>query len=318
MPTVSNDPTAAPVSSTVAILLCTCQGETFLTPQLDSIAQQSHQSWKLFAADDGSADRTRAILEDYRSRWSTGRLSITEGPRRGYAANFLTLLCQDTLQAEYYAYCDQDDFWEPGKLERALRFMSSFPVETPVLYVSRTRLIDASGASLGLSPHFTRPPSFANALVQSIGGGNTMVFNEAARQLLKSAGIVDVHAHDWWTYLVVSGCGGIVLYDPVPGVRYRQHTKNLMGTNLGLAARLTRVRLLFDGHFKEWNERNLAALKILRPRLTPENRKTLDAFTAVRDDRLLVRLAALRRSGVYRQTMGGNLGLFAAACMGKL
>ncbi|MDR0250776.1 MAG: glycosyltransferase family 2 protein, partial [Burkholderiales bacterium] len=228
-------------SSTVAILLCTYQGEAFLAQQLDSIACQTHRDWKLYAADDGSTDRTRAILEDYQTQWGADRLHISDGPQRGYAANFLTLLCRDTVHADCYAYCDQDDLWEPDKLERALRFVSpvvsSLSIETPALYASRTRLIDDSGASLGFSPCFTRPPAFTNALVQNIGGGNTMLFNEAARRLLKSAGVVDVLAHDWWTYLIVSGYGGAVFYDPLPSVQYRQHAKNQMGTNLSLTAR---------------------------------------------------------------------------------
>jgi glycosyltransferase involved in cell wall biosynthesis len=303
---------------TVAILLCAYQGEAFLAPQLESIAGQTHRHWKLYAADDGSTDRTRKILENYQSQWGADRLHISDGPRRGYAANFLTLLCQDIVQADYYAYCDQDDLWEPDKLERALRCLSAFPAAMPALYASRTQLVDGSGASLGFSPRFTRPPAFANALVQSIGGGNTMVFNKAARQLLKSAGAVDVPAHDWWTYLAVSGCGGAVFYDPLPSVQYRQHTKNQMGTNLGFTARFTRVRMLLNGHFKTWNTRNLAALHALRPQLTPENQKTLDAFATVRSDNLFTRLAAFRRSGVYRQTFVGNLGLFVAACVRKL
>ncbi|MDR0250510.1 MAG: glycosyltransferase family 2 protein [Burkholderiales bacterium] len=305
-------------SSTIAILLCVYQGETFLAQQLDTIARQTHRHWKLYAADDGSTDRTRAILEDYQSQWGTDRLHITDGPQCGFAANFLTLLCRDAVHADYYAYCDHDDLWAPDKLERALRFVSPFPAEKPALYASRTKLIDASGASLGFSPRFTRPPTFTNALVQNIGGGNTMLFNEAARRLLKNAGVVDVSAHDWWTYLVVSGYGGTVLYDPTPSVQYRQHVKNQMGTNLGITAKLTRIRMLLDGHFRTWNTRNLTALHALRPQLTPENKKTLDTFTAVRSDSLFARLTALRRSGVYRQTFGGNLGLFVAACGGKL
>jgi hypothetical protein len=91
-----------------------------------------------------------------------------------------------------------------------------------------------------------------------------------------------------------------------------------MGTNLGFTAKLTRARMLLDGHFRTWNTRNLTALHALRPQLTPENQKILDAFTAIRSDSMFTRLAALRRSGVYRQTFGGNLGLLVAACGGKL
>ena len=43
-------------------------------------------------------------------------------------------------------------------------------------------------------------------------------------------------AHDWWIYLLVSGAGGTVIYDPEPTVRYRQHGGNLIGGNLGLGA----------------------------------------------------------------------------------
>ena len=41
--------------------------------------------------------------------------------------------------------------------------------------------------SLGFSPHFKRPPSFKNALIQNIGGGNTMVFNKAAKNIIVSS-----------------------------------------------------------------------------------------------------------------------------------
>ncbi|MDR2710044.1 MAG: glycosyltransferase family 2 protein [Burkholderiales bacterium] len=309
-------------SSTVAILLCTYQGETFLAQQLDSIARQTHRHWTLYVSDDGSTDRTRAILEDYQSRWRTeyrvDRLHIIDGPQRGYCANFLTLLCRDDIRADGYAYCDQDDIWEPDKLERALTFLSPFSAAKPALYASRTQLIDEADAPLGFSPCFTRPPAFANALVQNIGGGNTMVFNDGARQLLKSVGAVDVPVHDWWTYLVVSGSGGTVHYDPHSSVQYRQHAKNQIGSNLGLTARFIRARMLLEGRFKTWNTQNLAALSILRSRLAPENQKTLATFAAVRSDSLFTRLKALRKSGVYRQTFIGNLGLFVAACLGKL
>ncbi|EDK72391.1 glycosyl transferase, group 2 family protein [candidate division TM7 genomosp. GTL1] len=59
-------------------------------------------------------------------------------------------------------------------------------------------------------------------MVQNVAGGNTMVFNNAARRLLIAAGSdVDVVAHDWWVYIVVSACGGRVHYDSRPSLRYR-------------------------------------------------------------------------------------------------
>jgi hypothetical protein len=55
---------------------------------------------------------------------------------------------------------------------------------------------------------FVFPPSFRNALVQSIAGGNTMVFNVALKRLIENAGPLDVPSHDWWVYILVTGSGG--------------------------------------------------------------------------------------------------------------
>lgn len=303
----------------VAILLSTFDGRCFLAGQLDSIAAQTWPRWVVWASDDGSRDGTLELLAQYRAAWGPTRLVVVEGPREGFAANFLSLACDPRIRADYYAFCDQDDLWEPGKLRRALAFLRCVPAQVPGLYCSRTLLVDEAGRPLGLSPLFLRPPSFRNALVQSIGGGNTMVCNEAARELLRcaSAGI-DVVTHDWWAYQVVSGCGGRVHYDAWPSVRYRQHGHNLVGMNSTWRARAQRLRLLWRGRFREWNSRNLAALQAMRPWLTDDSRAVLDDFIRARESGLLSRLRGLARAGIYRQTLAGNLGLAAAGLLNRV
>ncbi|QWA09340.1 hypothetical protein GTU79_18300 [Sodalis ligni] len=58
---------------------------------------------------------------------------------------------------------------------------------------------------------FKRSPGFSNALVQSIGGGNTIFINRAAREIAVRAGLVDVVSHDWWLYILISGVGVLFL-----------------------------------------------------------------------------------------------------------
>lgn len=197
------------VQPRVAILLCTYHGQHYLAEQLESFAAQSHKNWEVWASDDGSQDETHAILKAHQEKWPEGRLSIHFGPAEGFAANFLSLTCKASIEADYYAYSDQDDVWEADKLERAVRWLETIPPNMPALYCGRTRLVDADNNEIGLSPLFSKLPSFANALMQNIGGGNTMVFNNAARALLREAGEdTPVITHDWWAYMVVSGCGG--------------------------------------------------------------------------------------------------------------
>lgn len=303
----------------VAILLCTYHGQHYLAEQLDSFAAQSHTNWEVWASDDGSKDDTHSILEDYKSRWDVGRLSIQFGPAGGFVANFLSLTCNASIDADFYAYSDQDDVWEADKLARAVHWLQSVPSDVPALYCSRTRLVDADNNEIGVSPLFTKAPSFANALMQNIGGGNTMVFNNAACELLREAGEnKSVITHDWWAYMVVTGCGGRVFYDSNPSLRYRQHGGNLVGTNANWVARLRRIRMLFQGRFKHWNDSHISALLTLEHRLTPENREILQRFAKARRMSLIPRLIHLKRSGIYRQTLLGNFGLVAAAILGKI
>lgn len=313
------DAASAPSLPTVAILLCTYHGQHYLVEQLDSLAMQTYQNWVVWASDDGSRDATRAILERYSRQWGRARLSVDTGPAQGFAFNFLSLTCKSDIRADYYAYSDQDDIWEADKLQRAIDCLRQVPAGVPALYCSRTRLVDANNQEIGLSPLFSQPPSFANALMQNIGGGNTMVFNDAARQLLCEAGPeVDVSLHDWWAYLLISGCGGRVVYDAYPSLRYRQHGGNVVGMNAGWRARANRVRMLWSGWFRRLSDRNVEALQSVRGRLTPENRMVFDRFSSARNRWLVPRLIGLKQSGIYRQTWLGNLGLVAAAIFKKI
>ena len=146
-----------------------------------------------------------------------------------------------------------------------------------------------------------------------------MVFNDAARQLLIKAGEnIDVVIHDWWVYLVVSGCGGSILYDPYPSLRYRQHNSNLIGGNSNWSDRFRRVPAYWTGQFRDWNDCNIRVLQKMRGTLTPDNRRILDEFSRARRRSLLPRMIGLKRSGIYRQTALGNISLFFAAIFGKI
>jgi hypothetical protein len=146
---------------------------------------------------------------------------------------------------------------------------------------------------------FRRPPEFRNALVQSIAGSNTMVFNGAARDLLMTCGpATRVASHDWPLYLLTTAVGGKVIYDPLPMVRYRVHAGNVMGANTGLLDRQRRLSMLLQGPFTQWLELNLAALETFRPRMTAENRERYDLFRDLRKRGLVGRLAGYLKTGV--------------------
>jgi glycosyltransferase involved in cell wall biosynthesis len=303
----------------VAVLMATYNGAAYLGEQLDSLESQSCPSIDLVVSDDGSADATPDILRTRAEKWQKGCFVVRRGPGRGFAENFRALIVDPGIEADYFAFCDQDDLWEPQKLQTAISRLANVAPDIPALFCSRTLTITEDGQAVGASPLFARRPSFRNAIVQSIAGANTMVLNRAAQSLLRRASIRSGFvSHDWWAYLLVSGAGGRVFYCREPLVRYRQHGSNQVGANTSMRARYSRLKRMIRGQFREWSEENLAGLEANADLLTPKSRQTLAHFRKAREAALPGRISHLVWSGVYRQTLSGNIGLYAAVVMGRL
>lgn len=304
----------------VLILLATLNGAEFLQQQLNSIECQTHKNWSVWASDDGSSDATIDLLEMFRNKWGKEKFQLFTGPQLGFAANFMSLVAKASGQSTYYAYCDQDDVWHPKKLEIAINHLQSEFTGRPSLYCSRTELIDKSGNKIGLSPHFVRPPSFENSLIQSIAGGNTMVFNQEACALLSKFEKIsyEIVSHDWSTYQIVAGSGGRIFYDSWASVSYRQHDKNAIGSNIGFYARLVRFRLLLGGRFKDWNNRNLSSLENFSSELEISALRSLQEFSSLRKMPKILLIRALYRHSFYRHTRMGNLAFNVGLLLGRV
>lgn len=295
-------------------------GERFIDEQIASISNQTLKHIDIWASDDGSKDASASRLRAHGKSWSRGRFEILKGPENGCAENYRSLMRRSEIEADYYAFCDQDDCWHDNKLEVAVEHLAPLGNKAPALYCGRTHLVNEHGKDIGFSPLFEREPGFRNAIVQSIAGGNTMVANRAAWKLLsESARRTGFVGHDWWSYLIVSGAGGDVIYDPVPHIRYRQHGSNLIGDNIRWRSRILRIKRLFEGQFFQWNERNLDGLKKCSDLLCDDALTVLHEFESIRSDKSQLRsLRKLARSGMYRQSIYGNLGLKAGVLFNKL
>jgi glycosyltransferase involved in cell wall biosynthesis len=309
-------------SPLVAILMGTKNGAQFLPEQLDSLEAQTHQNWVLITSDDGSTDDTPKILKIYQAKWPAGKLTVKEGLKRGFSVNFLSVACDPGIKADYYAFCDQDDVWLPNKLEVAVGNIAAHQVHKdvtkPYLYCGRTSYVSEKLEPIGTSPLFVFPAKFRNALVQSIAGGNTMVFNQETKLALEKVGVVDVPSHDWWLYLLVSGIGGEVNYDKVPKILYRQHDDSVVGENRSITSKCFRAYTLLRGRFRNWNTKNIEALCVVNGMLKEDNQEILRLFKLLRNAKLIDRFRLMEVCGLYRQTWRGTMTLYLAALLKKI
>lgn len=253
------------VQPLVTILMATHNGAEFLPDQMDSIAGQTHGNWRLLVGDDGSKDATLALLETFKGKFPHGQVTIHAGPMRGATANFLDLLDQTSADDGLLAFCDQDDVWLSEKLERAVAQLGR--QDGPVLYACRAIIADAAAIGDQVSAMPKRALSLAHALAENVLTGNSMVMNPSAAQLLRDGlrkspnrDAIEAGFHDWWAYQVIASAKGTVILDPVPGLRYRQHGRNLVGSGQARGQSAARIGRVLGGAYAMRLRRQAQAL----------------------------------------------------------
>lgn len=132
--------------------------------------------------------------------------------------------------ADYYAFCDQDDIWLPNKIERAVRKLEEANSQIPTMYCSNYDYYDEQMKYIGHSKLKEYKQSFQNALVECIYPGMTMVINHNLRDKIVENKMTKVMYHDWIAYLIATGIG-TVIYDEEVTVCYRRHGKNVSCIN---------------------------------------------------------------------------------------
>lgn len=236
----------------VAILLATHNGQRWLGKQLDSIALQTGVRMHVIVSDDHSTDGTRAVLA--RAPESL-RLTLLELlPRRlGNAnRNFMRLMCEaDVGDADFIALADQDDVWQPDKLLTAVRELSRTGADA---YSSNVTAFWADGRETVLVK--SKPQRRFDHCFEAPGPGCTFVIRRTAFESLRhwarsqGSALQEIKVHDWLIY-AYGRCHGWTWYiDARSTMRYRQHSENEIGANVGWRAALLRWQQLRSGQFR--------------------------------------------------------------------
>jgi len=309
-----------PSGPRIAVLLGLHNGADHLDAQLQSFCDQTLAPAWVLAADDGSKDGTVDRFERFAAdapghiRWHHA-----PGPGQGLSANYLALLARPAPQTDYTALSDQDDIWLPEKLERAVAALTPYQ-DRPALLGTRSWEWDGETDRRTLSRPVPPPYEFRHALVQNYAGGNTMVLNRAALDLVQAClpGLPTPAVHDWFLYQLIAGSGGAVLLDETPQILYRQHRSNQIGANSSLRSKLKRTGDMLRGTYRGWNTANIAALSACQAHLTPQARALLARFAKDRHGATPARLAMLRDTGLYRKGRANQAMLWVTTLLNRL
>lgn len=204
--------------------MSTFNGEKYLRTQLDSILNQKGVIVDILVRDDGSNDKTTAILEEYRSR---KLLEWYKGNNIKPAKSFIDLIF-NAYDADFYAFSDQDDFWLPNKLLSAITKLE-FDENLPSLYCSSTTLVDHNLKDLNYLDNRIPSININTAFVINTATGCTMVFNRKLLNIIKIYNPKFLIMHDGWINKICLSVGGYLYYDKNSFILYRQHNNNVIG-----------------------------------------------------------------------------------------
>lgn len=296
--------------SKVQVLLSSYNGEKYIDQQLKSIIAQQGVDVSVLIRDDGSVDSTREILGCYSDNEKT---EVLFENNIGVINSFLTLI-DKSRDSDYYAFSDQDDYWDDNKLQVATEALINY-VDVPAMYFSATRIVDENLKVIPNAPQASNQ-QFAFNLRQILHTNNatgcTIVFNKKLRDLLVNNHPNRAIMHDHWVYLVCLALGGKVVFDEIPHISYRQHGGNVLGNKKSIKALLK-----YSSFTKNKNIRSDLARDVLvtwRNEISDSNFKILEKYAYYRQGirRILFAVSEL----YYFDGIKRKIGFLAEALLG--
>jgi glycosyltransferase involved in cell wall biosynthesis len=221
----------------VAVLLPTYNGARFIEPQIRSLKENT-TPFALHWLDDHSTDNTREIVRTSAQNLGIELREWHQPQHQGVPGAFFQLL--ECVSADIYLFCDQDDIWQPGKIDATVA--SLLPdVASPVLCFSDPLLFedDAPGTFRRLSDAWDLGPAAlqeSRSLMSAPSAGHTIGFTRPLREIfVKHKDIARTYAimHDWWMYLIAVASGTARMLSNVPTTLYRRHGSNWGGAYFG-------------------------------------------------------------------------------------
>lgn len=192
----------------VLVLMATYNGSSFVAEQIDSILAQQGVDVDLLICDDGSSDPTPDICKLYADKYHNVTFAVNKN-NKGVTANFMDMLYSAPEDGyDYFAFSDQDDYWMPEKLHRAIEAIRAHR-DGPRLYYSDVTNTDANLNGGHREYACFAPFSDSINLLLTINWalGCTMVFNSEFLRLIKEFKPERwPRIHDAWIHMIALSC----------------------------------------------------------------------------------------------------------------
>ena len=213
---------------TIDILLPVYNGENYLKEQIESILLQSYKDLRLLIRDDNSTDSSVDIINEYSNKDARVLVIKDNFGNLGLVKNIEKLLENST--SEYIMFTDQDDVWFQNKMEKMYELIVNKDKDIPILlhsncYVTDEKLNIKKEFLKNSVEEYTIRDMFFKFFVQ---GSSTMINRKLKEHALPF--VDNIYVHDRYLH-ILSEIYGERYFLNEPLMYYRQHSKNLIGSN---------------------------------------------------------------------------------------
>ena len=208
----------------VSVIILTYNQETFIKETINSILNQTYQNYEIIINDDGSTDKTREILMEYKKKYGEKIKLNLEKTNIG-----ITNSCNKVIkfiEGEYVCWCGGDDIFKLDKIEKQVCFM-----ETNKNIAISYHNIEAFNSYTNEKMYYMQNKSnkftgsYKNLILEGCFMGACSVMYRAKFGKHNFDIRIPV-ASDWLYWILVAENGDIGYIDLVLS-RYRRHNNNI-------------------------------------------------------------------------------------------
>ena len=220
----------------ITVAMCTYNGAEFLPQQLQSIVAQLRPPDEIIICDDGSTDKTQALLKEFAAKSPVPVSLRFNDQNLGSSKNFEQAIRLCT--GDVIALSDQDDVWRNDKLQFVEESFNGTP--RAGLFFSDAEIVDEDlnpfGKTMwdviGFNAQKRKLVAISRAHEVLITGwtvtGATMAFRSSFVNLALPIPDGIAMIHDGWIALTIAAVADVVMIDE-PLIKYRQHGRQQIG-----------------------------------------------------------------------------------------
>lgn len=179
----------------VSIVVPVYNAERFLNETINTVLNQTYESWELLLVNDCSTDDSVNIIEKYKDK----RIKLINNKKNQGAAESRNNGIKKAKGA-YLCYLDADDLWDKEKLEKQINFMKK---NDCAFSFTGYEFADANGVPNGKKVYIPKEINYNQALKNTTIWTSTVMFD--MKKLTKEdIYMPDVKSEDtasWWSIL---------------------------------------------------------------------------------------------------------------------